>query len=619
MQLDDYGFKPFQRDVAVAVEKALQRSPRGLAVLPVYCGEDLVAAALGIETAKRALYICVNDSMHERVMMALGEHAQESAIGEATGRKFDVRRRTLIGATIKTLQARMESGDIDRLFEDGPFDLIVILQAHLAVAPGYQPVLDEVVKRSGSARILGVTPTPFREDGVSLKEFFREIITTVTLDALVAGGDLVPFRVEPHTDVKRTPEELAALWIRRADRSRGVIFCATINESRMLCNALIRSGVKAVHVDSKMKADELGKALQLFAIGMARVICNVGLMNDSPVLRESENIMFVRNVDSSALFMQIIGLAMHHPSARRKEFVRVIDVGGGAARQDVKQLAQKFNADGIHPKKHTPPAAKEQGEHEEKRRVELIELEDAKEYFGKIATRIGGRYVIQLGPKKGFVIAQRKEQGYRVGVGGYEKIYWRSDVENYAEMASRILELWMEKKSEETGDLISMSSFRASPNQMKWINAMVKAGLFGSYVPENRVTRLEASNLLAYGFFKARKDDVEITPEESAGGGKRKSVVLEEDGTIKGADGFDAMMRSFVKGDVYVVSKKHYALLNSIARSVKQMDEVALTHVGDDCTINGFKFHCDEYKSDAVIKAAVGFCMQWNERMGGIG
>ena len=78
-------------------------------------------------------------------------------------------------------------------------------------------------------------------------------------------------------------------------------------------------------------------------------------------------------------------------------------------------------------------------------------------------------------------------------------------------------------------------------------------------------------------------------------------------------------MVAFTEDDVYVVSKMHYKLLMEIANSVKDETSIDLKHEGDKCSINGFSFACNKYKTDEVIKMAVTYCQKWNEYIWSIG
>ena len=94
-------------------------------------------------------------------------------------------------------------------------DLLVIDEAHHAVAASYRRIIDHVKDANPDARIFGVTATPNRGDRQSLRAVFDNVADQVRLGELIASGHLVP----PRTFVidVGVQEELKSVRKTRAD------------------------------------------------------------------------------------------------------------------------------------------------------------------------------------------------------------------------------------------------------------------------------------------------------------------------------------------------------------------------------------------------------------------
>ena len=73
-------------------------------------------------------------------------------------------------------------------------DLLVIDEAHHAVADSYRRIIDRVRDANPEARIFGVTATPNRGDKKGLRAVFDNVADQVRLGELIASGHLVPPR-----------------------------------------------------------------------------------------------------------------------------------------------------------------------------------------------------------------------------------------------------------------------------------------------------------------------------------------------------------------------------------------------------------------------------------------
>ena len=134
-------------------------------------------------------------------------------------------------------------------------DLLVIDEAHHAVADSYRRIIDRVRDANPDARIFGVTATPNRGDRKGLREVFDNVADQVRLGELIASGHLVPPRTfvidvgvqdELRAGAARPPtittwprsrqimnrapvtDEVIRHWQEKAGDRQTVVFCSTV-------------------------------------------------------------------------------------------------------------------------------------------------------------------------------------------------------------------------------------------------------------------------------------------------------------------------------------------------------------------------------------------------------
>ena len=145
------------------------------------------------------------------------------------------------------------------LSEMPALDLLVIDEAHHAVADSYRRIIDRARTANPDCRIFGVTATPNRGDRKGLREIFDNVGDQVRLGELIASGHLVPPRTfiidvgvqdelravrktlsdfdmnEVAGIMNRAPvtDEVIRHWREKASDRPTVVFCSTVAHARM--------------------------------------------------------------------------------------------------------------------------------------------------------------------------------------------------------------------------------------------------------------------------------------------------------------------------------------------------------------------------------------------------
>ena len=247
-------------------------------------------------------------------------------------------------------------------------DLIVIDEAHKAIAPTYKKVTNTLA--SIKTKIIGLTATPGRsitneESNKSLSDFFHNRIISIpdreegVISYLRNIGILSKAQYEPiHTEEKITltkkqieymetflklPSELIKqlsndkvrnfellkkidIEIKNNPNTKILFFGLSIAHSRFICAILNTLGIKASHVDGKTSFNRRSATLDDFKNGRLNVLCNERLMSTGFDAPKTDTIIIAKPTFSIVLYSQIIGRGLRGPEIGGTEYCKIIDV-----------------------------------------------------------------------------------------------------------------------------------------------------------------------------------------------------------------------------------------------------------------------------------------------------
>lgn len=247
--------------------------------------------------------------------------------------------------------------------------LVIIDECHRVPGPEtksqYRNFLLGVEDRYPSARILGVTATPYRLGhgyiyGDKCREgernWFPRLHTKISIEELQEQGYLCPLRAYQAEDISGdltgistskgefNSRDLSMCMSKTVHlssavnaykqygegREHVVAFCVTIEHAEKLCAAFVLSGIPAAVVHSEMPKNERHEALEDFEAGRVRVICNVGVLTEGWDCTCVDCILFCRPTMSPALYVQMVGRGLRtHPG---KSDCLLLDLSGNCLR-----------------------------------------------------------------------------------------------------------------------------------------------------------------------------------------------------------------------------------------------------------------------------------------------
>src|SRR6056297_3293011 len=250
-------------------------------------------------------------------------------------------------------------------------DLLVIDEAHHAVAASYRRIIDRVRDTNPDARIFGVTATPNRGDRKGLREVFDHVADQVRLGELIASGHLVPPRTfvidvgvrDKLKAVRRTAsdfdmgevaeimdrapitDEVVRHWQEKAPDRPTVVFCSTVAHAGHVAKAFSAAGIPAGLIHGDLPAEERRNILAAFARGEIRVVTNVAVLTEGWDHPPTSCVMLLRPSSYKSTMIQMVGRGLRtvdpaeHPGVIKTDCV-VLDFGTsslthGALEQDV--------------------------------------------------------------------------------------------------------------------------------------------------------------------------------------------------------------------------------------------------------------------------------------------
>jgi superfamily II DNA or RNA helicase len=240
------------------------------------------------------------------------------------------------------------------------FDFVVVDECHHLGAEVYERVLDGLdVGVAGGPFLLGLTATPWRPNGDSLDQRFREPVINVDLARGLRDGYLANVDYRMYTDdvdweklstlngksftpkaINRTlfiqewddavVNRVAESWAELGGNARGIVFCGTINHAVTMANRInamgftkakaIYSGGKAENRDS-ISTVERNRMLWDFNDGRIGVICAVDILNEGVDVPDVNLVVFQRVTHSRRIFTQQLGRGLRLSEGKDKVIV----------------------------------------------------------------------------------------------------------------------------------------------------------------------------------------------------------------------------------------------------------------------------------------------------------
>ena len=247
----------------------------------------------------------------------------------------------------------------------GRVGLIVVDEAHKAVAPTYKAAIQQLTGMNTS--IIGLTATPGRTENDETKEmaeFFFESKVNIRTDSGVSEVEMLkqrkvlaqidyipiqsPLDIELTTSQKRSLERtfdfpkgflttvassnvrnleiMKKLLLSCREGRRILFFSCNVKHSKFITSLLTYFGIKAAHVDGGTAKHRREFVIESFRNGELQVLCNYGVLTTGFDAPNTDEVFISRPTNSVVLYSQMIGRGLRGPTIGGTERCRISDV-----------------------------------------------------------------------------------------------------------------------------------------------------------------------------------------------------------------------------------------------------------------------------------------------------
>ena len=360
--------RPYQQECLESILACYRRGQRRLLVsLPTGTGKTVVFANLPgfLKMKRRLLVIAHRQELLDQAASKFAACLPGVSIGiEQAGRSAAPDARIVL-ASVPTVGREGSQRLLQLPPED--FYLIVVDEAHHAVAPSYRRIFDHfgLFAEDCKRLLVGFTATPRRGDKHALSSVFQGIAYAKTLPEMVRTGYLCPLRgwrvntsisiasvASRHGDFVES--ELASLvdvpernhlvvdaYQELARGRRAVVFCVNVAHVQALAAAFREAGVRAAPIWGAMSREQRQAVLQAFHQGELDVLTNCNVLTEGFDEPRVDCVMMARPTQSQLLYAQMVGRGTRlHP---HKSDLIVVDIVDNSSRHKLAGLNALFD------------------------------------------------------------------------------------------------------------------------------------------------------------------------------------------------------------------------------------------------------------------------------------
>ncbi len=362
--------RPYQQKAVDALRAEYAQGAKApLFVLPTGGGKTYVFCHIAdkiVSAGKRAVILVHRQELlmqASRSLRAMGVPHGLIAPG------FRDNREPIMVASVQTLRQRMKKSTPEQIAVAFNFDLVIIDEAHHAVAGTWKYIIDHLPGNAailGSThvdvsdprnvrhlhRILGVTATPCRSDGKGLGTaaggVFDAMVQGPTIRALIAMGFLVqPVVYAPPSQVDLTgvrttrgktqdynQRDLAgavdkpritgsavAHYARLCPGKPAIVFCASVEHAQHVAAEFRAAGFRFYAIDGAMADGERRGLIAGLGNGDVDGLCSCDIISEGTDIPVVEAAILLRPTQSEGLYLQQVGRALRPAPGKQRALI----------------------------------------------------------------------------------------------------------------------------------------------------------------------------------------------------------------------------------------------------------------------------------------------------------
>jgi superfamily II DNA or RNA helicase len=323
------------------VEKWMTGDRRTLITLPTGAGKTVVFGSLVAQangSNKRALVLAHTEELVDQAARTLRTLLPGVDVGVVRAH-HDQHDAQVIVATVQTLRSRR------RLERIGRFGLIVVDEAHHAIAKTYRDIMEHFGAFDANRKlplVLGVTATADRGDGKGLSEVFESIAYEIGIFDLIQRGYLSDIRAKRVLLDAGAPEHIAAAIRDHAPGRKSIVFLPTVEMAEQTAAAINAIGLRARSVSGQTPKAQRQQIIEDIRAGRLQCVTNCMVLTegfDAPLL---DCAVMARPTSSRALYQQSAGRVLR-PFIGKTDAL-ILDVVGVTTRHKIHTAASLIDA-----------------------------------------------------------------------------------------------------------------------------------------------------------------------------------------------------------------------------------------------------------------------------------
>jgi ATP-dependent helicase IRC3 len=360
--------RPYQREALQSALKAYKDGKRRVIVsLPTGTGKTVVFAHFPsfFKMKKRLLVLAHREELLLQARDKFLNIDPELKIGMEQAASRAPADSKVVIASVPTL-GRAGATRLQQLNPE-EFSLIVVDEAHHAVAPTYRRIFEHfgLFDPNTQRYLVGFTATPRRGDKQGLSAVFEDVCyardlremmaerylcpitgwrinSTSSLDNVrVRQGDFVVSDLAEAVNTNDRNSLLVSAYKQYGKWGQAIIFCVNVAHAQDVCETFKAANIRTAAVWGEMPHEERRKTLNRFSQGDIRVLTNCTVLAEGFDEPRVDTIIMARPTQSRLLYAQMVGRGTRcHPA---KKNLVVIDISDNSKRHQLPGLDDLFN------------------------------------------------------------------------------------------------------------------------------------------------------------------------------------------------------------------------------------------------------------------------------------
>jgi ATP-dependent helicase IRC3 len=359
--------RPYQSEALTAVRDAYLAGKRRVIVsLPTGTGKTVVFAHFPrvLKMKKRLLVLAHRE---ELLLQARDKFRSIDPELKAEIEQASTHATSDAKVVIASVPTLARSGARLSRFQPEEFSIVVVDEAHHAVAPSYRRIFDHfgLFEPHVSRYLIGFTATPRRGDKQGLGEVFEEVCyardmremivdrylcpitgwrvdTDLSLDNVrVRHGDFIESQLARVVNMPLRNRLLVKAYRDFGPGRRTIVFCVDVAHAKDVHRAFADAGIRAAPVWGELSRDQRRSTLAAFSAGEIDVVTNCNVLTEGFDEPRVDCVIMARPTRSKLLYAQMVGRGtrLH---AGKKDLI-VIDVADNSRTHQLPGLHSLFN------------------------------------------------------------------------------------------------------------------------------------------------------------------------------------------------------------------------------------------------------------------------------------